>query len=236
MASRLNDGLQATVSTGSVNLYDEQRCFGSSANKALAASLSGHNYNIVTNESGKDSSIYFPYLRHEAHFVDEANRSTNLLWTRKRRLPQPRYPPPLSSSSESLSCRLVAERKVVASLAQSRHADSYHGFQKEMQRQDTHSTKTSSRSYPEWQQQRFGDVDGRHKSGERLPVTDLVITRESAQTCKLTRNDPFYARSVKYATTYHPVNNTSSQFYYNTSRMYQPSFNKNAKTNNTSMP
>ena len=47
MASNKNDMLNTRTVSGSVNLYDEQKCIGNAEDKTIAAMLGGHSFNIV---------------------------------------------------------------------------------------------------------------------------------------------------------------------------------------------
>jgi len=83
MASRKNDELRARTVSGSVNLYDEQKCLGTAEDKAIAARLGGHNYNILNNQSRDE--IYLTNLRHDDHFVDRKNYHTRHFVGARRR-------------------------------------------------------------------------------------------------------------------------------------------------------
>eukprot|EP00746_Dinoflagellata_sp_MGD_P071697 gnl/MRDRNA2_/MRDRNA2_29172_c0_seq1.p1 gnl/MRDRNA2_/MRDRNA2_29172_c0~~gnl/MRDRNA2_/MRDRNA2_29172_c0_seq1.p1 ORF type:complete len:316 (+),score=59.61 gnl/MRDRNA2_/MRDRNA2_29172_c0_seq1:120-1067(+) len=83
MASRKNDELRARTVSGSVNLYDNQKCLGTSEDKAIAARLGGHNYNILNNQSRHE--IYLTNLRHDDHFVDRNNNHTRHFIGARRR-------------------------------------------------------------------------------------------------------------------------------------------------------
>lgn len=85
MASKKNDELRARTVEGPVNLYDEQKCVGTAGDKAIAARLGGHNYNIISNKS-KDE-IYMLGLRHDDHFVDARNNATKHFYQRRRKFP-----------------------------------------------------------------------------------------------------------------------------------------------------
>lgn len=85
MASKRNDELRARTVEGPVNLYDEQKCLGTAGDKAIAARLGGHNYNIISNK-GKDE-IYMMGLRHDDHFVDQRNNATKHFFQRRRKFP-----------------------------------------------------------------------------------------------------------------------------------------------------
>lgn len=86
MASKKNDELRARTVEGSVNLYDDQKCIGTANDKAIAARLGGHNYNIVNNQARDE--IYMPQLRHDDHFVDARNNATNHFFQRRRKYPR----------------------------------------------------------------------------------------------------------------------------------------------------
>ena len=209
MASVLNDKLVAFTSSGSVNLYDDQACIGSSATKAMAAALGGHNYNIVNNLKGEDSSVFFPYLRNPAHFVDDKNNATKHMWTRKRRVetaPQDARTM-LVSPDGGLSEKIEKEHRIVTNFAQARNHDNFAGFQAdtEMIRKGKRlpesqpskspsivpekawskmpitkpKTQSSSSATLQWQQDTYGDKGGPHYSRNRLSVTNLNVTKQS---------------------------------------------------------
>ncbi|CAD7949733.1 unnamed protein product [Amoebophrya sp. A120] len=91
MASAKNDALRERTLEGSLNHYDEQRCVGTANDKAIAARLGGHNWNIVNN--GESDEIYLRQLRNNDHFVDKSNRTTNKWFQRRRAFPRdPREP------------------------------------------------------------------------------------------------------------------------------------------------
>eukprot|EP00392_Amoebophrya_sp_AT5.2_P003675 g3680.t1 len=91
MASAKNDALRERTLEGSLNYYDEQRCVGTANDKAIAARLGGHNWNIMNN--GEKDEIYLRQLRNSDHFVDKNNRTTNKWFQRKRCFPRdPREP------------------------------------------------------------------------------------------------------------------------------------------------
>lgn len=74
MASVRNDALHKRVVEGSYNFYDNHQGCGTATDKALAARLGGHSYNIL---SGKDrDEIYFRNLRHDEHYIDKKGRHT----------------------------------------------------------------------------------------------------------------------------------------------------------------
>lgn len=83
MASRKNDELRARTVSGSVNLYDNQKCLGTAEDKAIAARLGGHNYNIINNQTRDE--IYLTNLRHDDHFVNKDNHHTRHLMGARRR-------------------------------------------------------------------------------------------------------------------------------------------------------
>mmetsp|Transcript_51105 Transcript_51105/g.119670 ORF Transcript_51105/g.119670 Transcript_51105/m.119670 type:complete len:307 (-) Transcript_51105:165-1085(-) len=84
MANRLNDSLRRRTVEGPFNYYEGNPPGCATAlDKGLAARISGHNYNIITNDD-KDE-IYFRNLRHGDHFVDSKNRSTKHFMGERRR-------------------------------------------------------------------------------------------------------------------------------------------------------
>lgn len=74
-----------------MNLYDEQKCIGTAADKAIAARISGFNYNIISNKE-KDE-IYLNDLRCHHHYVDHENRATQNWWDRRRKYPRDQREP-----------------------------------------------------------------------------------------------------------------------------------------------
>ena len=83
MASAKNDALRERTVEGPVNLYDKQRCQGTAANKATAARLSGHSYNILSN--GRRDEVYLQELRNDDHYIDRNNQATEDWWPRRRK-------------------------------------------------------------------------------------------------------------------------------------------------------
>lgn len=83
MASVRNDALHKRVVEGSYNFYDNHQGCGTATDKALAARLGGHSYNIL---SGKDrDEIYFRNLRHDEHYIDKKGRHTAAFFGARRR-------------------------------------------------------------------------------------------------------------------------------------------------------
>ena len=62
-------GSNTRTVSGSVNLYDDQKCIGNAEDKTIAAMLGGHSYNPINHRE----ELYFPNLRHDSHFVDRSN-------------------------------------------------------------------------------------------------------------------------------------------------------------------
>ena len=86
MASLKNDQLRERTVEGSLNYYDEHRCIGTANDKAIAARLGGHSYNIISN--GAKDEIYMRHLRHTDHYLDDKNKATNKWWGRLKKFPE----------------------------------------------------------------------------------------------------------------------------------------------------
>lgn len=87
MASKRNDDLNILTVSGSVNLYDNQRCQATASEKYQASRISGHGWNILTNQEAGE--VYFPHARNGDHFVDAKNSATSEWWPRRRRNMRP---------------------------------------------------------------------------------------------------------------------------------------------------
>lgn len=74
-----------------MNLYDDQKCIGTAADKSIAARLSGFTYNILSNKE-KDE-VYLKELRCNDHYVDHKNRATQNWWDRRRKYPRDQREP-----------------------------------------------------------------------------------------------------------------------------------------------
>jgi len=87
MASKRNDELNEFTVSGSVNLYDNQRCQATAQEKYQASRISGHRWNILTNRD--ENEVYFPNARNGDHFVDDRNAATSDWWPRRARTMRP---------------------------------------------------------------------------------------------------------------------------------------------------
>jgi len=128
MASNKNDALQTRTVSGSVNLYDEQKCIGTAEDKRLAASIGGHSYNIIHQRE----ELYFPNLRHDSHFVDRNNVPTMHWMDRRRKYPRDPRGLMKLSLEHPVEHPKVAEReqrRLETRLAQIENSQSFHDFQ-----------------------------------------------------------------------------------------------------------
>eukprot|EP00929_Paragymnodinium_shiwhaense_P109477 TRINITY_DN7591_c0_g1_i1.p1 TRINITY_DN7591_c0_g1~~TRINITY_DN7591_c0_g1_i1.p1 ORF type:complete len:306 (-),score=62.94 TRINITY_DN7591_c0_g1_i1:241-1158(-) len=131
MASAKNDALRARTVEGSINYYDVHRSKGTANEKALAARLGGHSYNIINNRH--EDEVCFPHMRHKEHFVDEKNRHTkHFVGERKRKFaPDERrdmyecFKSPLAHPREEA----LQQRRTEIQLAQTENSSSFQGFQ-----------------------------------------------------------------------------------------------------------
>lgn len=128
MSSNKNDILNTRTVTGSVNLYDEQKCIGTALDKTLSSAVGGHSYNIINQRE----ELYFPNLRHDAHFVDRNNVTTMQWWDRRRKYPQdPRGLMKLSLSNPAEHPKVAEreQRRQEHRLAQMENPQDWRGFQ-----------------------------------------------------------------------------------------------------------
>jgi len=131
MASAKNDALRARTVEGSINLYDDQKTIGTAADKAIAARLSGYNYNILSNKE-KDE-VYLRELRCGDHYVDKNNRATQAWWDRRRKFPRDQREPirvAMQSVEDHPKVREREARRLELQLVQAEHAQDFGSFQK----------------------------------------------------------------------------------------------------------
>lgn len=135
MASLKNDRLFGRSVEGSLNYYDNHKSVATAADKGLAARLSGHSYNILSN-SDRDE-VYFKDLRHDDHFLDrKGNHTAHWFGARKGKLP----PDKNSRIKETLTHpdthpreRALAQRRAELQLAQTENPNSFRGFRERCQ-------------------------------------------------------------------------------------------------------
>ncbi|CAD7940710.1 unnamed protein product [Amoebophrya sp. A25] len=131
MASAKNDALRERTLEGTLNYYDEQRCVGTANDKAIAARLGGHNWNIISN--GESDEIYLRQLRNNDHYVDKNNRTTNKFMQRKRQFPRDPREPVKNSMTMLDDHPKVADkecRRLESHLAQLENHQSFGDFQR----------------------------------------------------------------------------------------------------------
>lgn len=128
MASNKNDLLNTRTVSGSVNLYDDQKCIGNAEDKTIASNLGGHSYNILNHRE----ELYFPNLRHDSHFVDRNNVPTMHWMDRKRKYPRdPRNHMKLSLQNPAEHPKVAEreQRRAELRLSQMENHQSFRGFQ-----------------------------------------------------------------------------------------------------------
>jgi len=128
MASNKNDLLNTRTVSGSVNFYDDQKCIGNAEDKTIAANLGGHSYNIINQRE----ELYFPNLRHDAHFLDRSNVATHHWMDRKKKYPRdPRNLMKLSLQNPAEHPKVAEreQRRAEYRLSQMENHQSYRGFQ-----------------------------------------------------------------------------------------------------------
>mmetsp|Transcript_118919 Transcript_118919/g.371840 ORF Transcript_118919/g.371840 Transcript_118919/m.371840 type:complete len:307 (-) Transcript_118919:60-980(-) len=135
MASAKNDALQVRTVEGSLNYYDNHRSCGTACDKAIAANVGGHNYNIITNSDQHE--IYLTSLRHGDHCVDQKGRHTRDFFGSRRRkfatderglITETMRHPGAHPREHAL-----AQRRAEIQLAQMENSQSYRGFQNRSQ-------------------------------------------------------------------------------------------------------
>lgn len=209
MASYLNDRVVAYTATGPVNLYDNQMCIGTAHDKCLAASLGGHDYNIISNKPDKH---YFPLLRNSAHYLDTNNVATNHFWPRMKR--DPNWPGShssieIKSSLDSVTDKTDQGSKLATRMAHIKHPYDYASYVSELDdpnRRASTSESISARTTRviqplvvplkqwrpssvnedvapmkriPWEQKTYGIENGRHISRQRVANSDFSITRNN---------------------------------------------------------
>jgi len=128
MASNKNDLLNTRTVSGSVNLYDDQKCIGNAEDKTIASMLGGHSYNIVNHRE----ELYMPNLRHDSHFVDRSNVATMHWLDRKRKYPRdPRNHMKLSLQNPAEHPKVAEreQRRQEYRISQMENSQSYRDFQ-----------------------------------------------------------------------------------------------------------
>eukprot|EP00747_Dinoflagellata_sp_TGD_P066436 gnl/TRDRNA2_/TRDRNA2_154798_c2_seq1.p1 gnl/TRDRNA2_/TRDRNA2_154798_c2~~gnl/TRDRNA2_/TRDRNA2_154798_c2_seq1.p1 ORF type:complete len:395 (+),score=55.83 gnl/TRDRNA2_/TRDRNA2_154798_c2_seq1:60-1244(+) len=70
-----------------LNHYDKHRTICPTDDKATAARLGGHTWNIINNS--EEHEIYLRHARNSEHFVDEQNRTTNVWFARRKHVSAP---------------------------------------------------------------------------------------------------------------------------------------------------
>eukprot|EP00440_Ansanella_granifera_P035492 gb/GFBE01038497.1/.p1 GENE.gb/GFBE01038497.1/~~gb/GFBE01038497.1/.p1 ORF type:complete len:306 (+),score=49.53 gb/GFBE01038497.1/:1-918(+) len=131
MASLRNDSLMKRTIEGSYNYYDEHKGCGTATDKALAARLGGHCYNIVSNQERNE--IYFPELRHDEHFIDKKGRHTAHMFGARRRKfaidERNHVRDGMTMQADHPRDAAHAQRRTEMQLAQIENSQSWKGFQ-----------------------------------------------------------------------------------------------------------
>lgn len=70
-----------------LNHYDGHKTVCTLEDKAIAARLGGHSWNIVNNSDKHE--IYLPHARSSEHYIDDKGNMTSSWFERKRRVPHP---------------------------------------------------------------------------------------------------------------------------------------------------
>eukprot|EP00438_Fugacium_kawagutii_P021243 Skav207764 [mRNA] locus=scaffold2087:77577:86109:- [translate_table: standard] len=135
MASVKNDALLKRTVEGSLNYYDNHMGCGTAADKAIAARLGGHSYNILSNQDRHE--IYMRELRNNYHFLDRKGRHTAAFFGARRRKFAPH---PWQEIRECVTLQdshprdnLAAEKRAEVQLAQIENSTSFAGYQHRMQ-------------------------------------------------------------------------------------------------------
>lgn len=107
-----------------IHLYDNGRIACTLDDKATAAHLSGHTWNIINNR--KDHEVYLRHARNNDHYITEEGRTTNAWFEQKRRvvLPNGSIRNALSSEhvAEVMRCPPTAGKEAAkVSMRQARH-------------------------------------------------------------------------------------------------------------------
>mmetsp|Transcript_22030 Transcript_22030/g.41499 ORF Transcript_22030/g.41499 Transcript_22030/m.41499 type:complete len:306 (+) Transcript_22030:54-971(+) len=135
MASHKNDTLAKRTVEGSYNFYDNHKGCGTAADKALAARLGGHSYNILSNQDRDE--IYLRQLRHDEHYIDKKGRHTAAFFGARRR----KYAPDerqhirdcLTLQDNHPREKFIPQRRAEVQLAQIENSGSWAGFQNRTQ-------------------------------------------------------------------------------------------------------
>eukprot|EP00928_Gymnodinium_smaydae_P040401 TRINITY_DN273_c1_g1_i1.p1 TRINITY_DN273_c1_g1~~TRINITY_DN273_c1_g1_i1.p1 ORF type:complete len:307 (-),score=61.30 TRINITY_DN273_c1_g1_i1:54-974(-) len=134
MASARNDALRERTVEGSINYYDNHRCKGTADDKALAARLGGHSYNILSNQDKHE--IYFRNMRNQNHYLDKKGRHTREFFgARRRKFDQDErghVVECLRGPDDHPREKCTAERRTAMQLSQMENANSWVGFQDRM--------------------------------------------------------------------------------------------------------
>jgi len=131
MASAKNDALRVRTVEGSVNLYDNQECIGTAADKAIAGMLSGFKYNILSNKERDE--VYLRELRSGNHYIDRKNRATNEWWDRRRKYTRDQREPIrtcLQSVEDHPKVEEQLQRRLESQLIQTENYQDFGEFQK----------------------------------------------------------------------------------------------------------
>jgi hypothetical protein len=176
MASNKNDMLNTRTVSGSVNLYDDQKCIGNAEDKTIAAMLGGHSFNIVNHRE----ELYFPNLRHDSHFVDRSNVATMHWMDRKRKYPRdPR-------NHMKMALQNPAEHPKVA--------------EREQRRQEYRiSQMENSQSYKDFQDRRRLMRPESPEARRTLNPTNKPPSAMRVTECKPIPKDTFLQRREQYA-------------------------------------
>eukprot|EP00434_Breviolum_minutum_P005332 symbB.v1.2.004703.t1/scaffold273.1/size250767/3 len=142
MASVKNDALLKRTVEGSLNYYDNQMGIGTAADKAIAARLGGHSYNILSNQDRYE--MYMRELRHDYHFLDRKGRHTAAFFGARRRKFAPHARQDIrecvTMQDSHPRDNQAAERRAEIQLAQIENSGSFMGFQNRTQQGMGHET------------------------------------------------------------------------------------------------
>lgn len=131
MASAKNDAQLGRTVEGTINYYDNHKCWGTAGDKALAARLGGHSYNILNNHDRDE--IYLRNLRHDDHCIDRKGRSTKHMFEGRRRKfaidERNHVKECLAGPDEHPRGRQFEQRRTEVNLAQIENSQSWAGFQ-----------------------------------------------------------------------------------------------------------
>lgn len=142
MASVKNDALLKRTVEGSLNYYDNHMGCGTAADKAIAARLGGHSYNILSNQDRYE--MYMRELRHDYHFLDRKGRHTAAFFGARRRKFAPHARQDIrecvTMQDSHPKDNHAAERREEIQLAQIENSGSFMGFQNRTQQGMGHET------------------------------------------------------------------------------------------------